>query len=58
MSKSQFVFEPKDEQSCVFTAAIVFREYPFFKKLFNKQIADLKQHMKEEGENLKKMLES
>ncbi len=58
MSKSHFIMEPKGENSCVLTAAISFREGPFFKKLFIKQIEDLKQHMKEEGENLKKTLES
>jgi len=58
MSKSQFIIEPKGEKSCVLTAAISFREGPFFKKLFNKRMEDLKQHMKAEGENLKKILES
>ena len=57
MSKSQFIIEPKSGKNCVFTAAISFREGPFFKKLFAKQMKDLKQHMKEEGENLKKILE-
>jgi len=57
MSKSQFIIEPKDEKGCVLTAAINFRKGPFFKKLFTKQIEGLKQHMKEEGENLKKILE-
>ena len=58
MSKSQFIIEPKDENSCVLTATISFREGLFFKKLFRKQTEALKQHMKEEGENLKKILES
>ena len=58
MSKSQFTIEPKDENACVLTATISFKEGLFFKKLFSKQIEALKQHMKEEGENLKKILES
>ena len=58
MSKSQFTIKPKSENSCVLTATISFREGPFFKKLFNKQIEALKQHMKEEGANLKMILES
>jgi len=57
MSKSQFIIEPKGEKSCVLTATIIFRDTPFFKKLFNKQIEGLKQHMKEEGENLKAKVE-
>ena len=58
MSKSQFIIEPKNETSCVLTAAISFREVPFLKKLFSREIEALQQHMKEEGENLKKILES
>lgn len=57
MSRSQFVIEPKCEGSCRFTAVINFREAPFFERLFDKQMESLKQHMKEEGENLKRIIE-
>lgn len=57
MSRSQFVIEPKGTGSCKFTAVISFREGPLFGRLFGKQIESLKQHMKEEGENLKRMIE-
>jgi hypothetical protein len=57
MSKGQFAIDPRGEKSCIFTAAISFREGPFFRRLFRKQTEDLEQHMKEEGENLRKILE-
>jgi len=58
MSRGQFAMEPRGAESCSFTAAINFREGPFFKKLFTKQMEDLKQHMKEEDENLKRIIEA
>ncbi len=57
MSRSQFVIEPRGARSCTFTAVIIFREGPFFKKLFNKQMEELKQHMKEEDENMRSIIE-
>ena len=58
MPKSRFVMETTGEKNCVFTATISFRGYPLFQKLFKRRIEATKQHMKEEGENLKKILES
>ncbi len=57
MPKSQFVMEPRGEKGCVFTATISFRAGSLFKKLSKKRVEAVKQHMKEEGENLKKILE-
>jgi uncharacterized protein YndB with AHSA1/START domain len=57
MPKSQFVMEPRGEKACVFTATISFRAGSLFKKLGKKRVEAVKQHMKEEGENLKKILE-
>ena len=57
MAKSRFDIEPKGEGGCVLIAAISFRDVPFLGRLFHKQLEGLKQHMKEEGENLKRILE-
>jgi hypothetical protein len=42
----------------VVTTTISFRDVLSLKKLCSKQLEGLKQHMREEGENLKKILES
>jgi hypothetical protein len=55
--KNWFIIEPREENSCVFTAKGFLRAGPLFKKLGKKRIEATKQHMKEEGENLKKILE-
>ena len=55
--KGQFVIEPRGGKSCVFTATISLRVGPLFKKFGRKRLEAVKQHMKEEGENLKKILE-
>lgn len=52
-----FLIEPKGENSCMFTAIGRFRAGPLFKKLAKNRIEATKQHIREEGENLKKMLE-
>ncbi|MFX0046513.1 MAG: SRPBCC family protein [Candidatus Hermodarchaeota archaeon] len=52
-----FLIEPKGEDSCIFTATGDFRAGPLFKKLGKSRIEATRQHMKEEGENLKKALE-
>jgi hypothetical protein len=57
-SKNWFIIEPTGENSCVFTAKGFIRSGPLFKKLFRKRIDATRQHMKEEGENLKRILES
>jgi len=52
-----FLVEPKGENGCIFTATGSFRAGPLFRKLAKNRIEATKQHMKEEGENLKKALE-
>jgi len=52
-----FLFQPKGNNSCIFTATVSFRGGPLFKKLAKTIIEATKWHMKEEGENLKSMLE-
>ena len=52
-----FLIEPKGENSCIFTATGSLRAGPLFEKLGKSRIEATKQHMKEEGENLKKALE-
>ena len=52
-----FLIEPKGRNSCIFTAISRFRAGPLFKKLAKNRIEATKQHIKEEGENLKKALE-
>lgn len=56
MSKGAFILEPKGHDSCIFTATISLRLVPLLWKLLRSQLEALKQHMKEEGENLKKIL--
>lgn len=55
--KNSFAMEPKGKDSCIFTTTASFRAGPLFGKLARKQIEAVKQHMKEEGGNLKKILE-
>ena len=52
-----FLIEPKGRNSCIFTAISRFRAGPLFKKLAKNRIEATKQHIKEEGENLKRALE-
>ena len=54
---NRFVIEPTDEGSCIFTATGTVRIGPLGKRLSRKQIEGVKRHMKEEGENLKAILE-
>ena len=58
MSGGSFVFEPLETGGCVFKAVIVFRGGSFLARLFGEQIRELKRHMKEEGENAKRLIES
>jgi len=55
--ENQFIMEPTDDGGCIFTASIKIRMGPLGKKLSRKQIDGVKRHMKEEGENLKAILE-
>jgi uncharacterized protein YndB with AHSA1/START domain len=57
MPKGTFVLEPKGQNSCTFTATISLRVGPLYRKLVRSQLQTVKQHMKEEGEILKKILE-
>ena len=58
--KNQFSIEEKGE-TCVFMASGIFRHgrliKTFFKRQLEQNLASVKQHMKEEGENLKTILE-
>ncbi len=57
MPKCSFAMEPRKGGSCIFTATINLRAGPLFRKFGGKRLDAIKQHMKEEGENLKKILE-
>jgi len=48
--------EPKGE-SCTFTATLFFRFGRVFAKLASSRVEAIKKHMKEESENLRKLLE-
>ena len=54
---NQFIIEPADEGSCVFTATVKARMGPLSSRLSRRQLEGVKRHMKEEGENLKVILE-
>lgn len=52
-----FLMEPKGDGSCTFTATSKLRVGPLGKRALKRVIELAKQHMKEEGENLKRILE-
>ena len=54
---NEFLFEPKGEKSCIFTASGRLRAGPLFKKLGRNRLEATKKHMKEEGGNLRRLLE-
>ena len=54
--KGSFILEPR-EKSIIFTAKLSFRFAWLFSKLTKNRVKVIKTHMKEEGENLKKLLE-
>jgi len=56
-SGGSFLIEPHGKGSR-FTATLIFRFGFILSKLFSKRVSALKKHMKEEGENLKKLLET
>ena len=58
MPKNSFAMEPSGKNGCTFTATVNLRAGPLFKKLGRKRLDTIRQHMKEEGENLKRILES
>ena len=54
--EGSFIIEPKGE-SCIFTATLSFRFAKILPKLAKGRVEALKKHMREEGENLKRLLE-
>jgi len=54
--KGSFIIEPKGE-SCIFTATLYLRFGWLISKFAKNRIESVKTHVKEEGENLKKLLE-
>jgi hypothetical protein len=56
MPKGSFIIEQQNDHS-IFTATLSFRLGWLLSKLAKSRVAALKQHMREEGENLKQLLE-
>ena len=54
--KGSFIFEQKGEK-CLFTATLSFRIGKTLSRFAKKRVEALKKHMKEEGQNLKKIIE-
>lgn len=54
--KGSFTFEPKGK-SCIFTATLNFRFGWLFSKFAKSNVEAMRKHMREEGENLKKLFE-
>lgn len=52
-----FTVTPQDG-GCLFTAFISYRMGRFTERLFDRRVAALTRHMEEEGENLKRIIES
>ena len=55
--KGSFIMEQKG-RSCLFTATLYFRFGRIFLKFAKSRVEAVKKHMKEEGENLKRLLEN
>lgn len=55
--KGSFIIEPEEERS-IFTATLSFRFGWFFQKFAKNRIEMVANHMREEGENFKKLLEN
>ena len=53
--KGSFIIESKRE-SCIFTATLSFRFAKFFLTFAKNRVEAIEKHMKEEGENLKRLL--
>jgi hypothetical protein len=53
--KGSFSIEPKGE-NCIFTATLSFRFGWIFSRFAKDRVKAIKKHMKEEGENLKRLL--
>ena len=54
---NRFIIEAVDEGNCIFTATVRARMGPLSKRLSRRQLEGVKRHMKEEGENLKAVVE-
>ena len=54
--KGSFIIKPKGE-CCIFTATTYLRVGPLFSRLAKNNIEAIRKHIKEEGENLKRLLE-
>ncbi|MFX0117194.1 MAG: hypothetical protein ACFFB3_21795 [Candidatus Hodarchaeota archaeon] len=55
--KGSFIIKPK-EGSCIFTATLSFRFAWLFQKFAKSRVEAITKHMKEEGKNLRKLLEN
>jgi len=55
---NQFLIEPVDKGSCIFTATVKARMGPLSRRLSRRQLEGVRRHMKEEGENLKAIVEN
>ncbi len=53
-----WLFQPKGEKACIFTAVGRLRGGPLYRILSARRLKALKSHMRQEGENLKKTLET
>ena len=58
MPSLKFETEPINEHSCCFTATIRIRLSPIGQRLNAKEFDAVRKHMREEGENLKRLLEA
>ena len=54
--KGSFIIESRGK-SCIFTATLSIRFYWLFSKLVQNRIEAIRKHVKQEGENLKRLLE-
>lgn len=54
--KGSFIIE-QEKENCIFTANLYYRLNKFFDRYFKDSIDAIEKHMKEEGENLKKIVE-
>ena len=55
---NSFILESSGDNHCIFTALAHYRAGPLFKKLAKSKIEATMNHMKEEGENIKRAVES
>ncbi len=57
ISKGSFIIEPKGDR-CILTATMTFRFGKLLRMIAKRRMVDLMKHMREEGENLKRIVES